>query len=56
MIAPTLLHYCLKLHFNLLDARQNVCNNTFEQNELPSDTEDMEEVEVHILEVQGEYS
>ena len=41
----------LNSHFNQLDASQNVRNNTFEQNELPSDTED-EEVDVRTIEVQ----
>ena len=52
MIAPTLSNPFLDSHFNQLDDRQNVCNNTFEQHELPSDTEDKEEVDVRIIEVQ----
>ena len=54
MIAPTLSNPFLNLHFNCnqLHGLQNVCNNTFEQNELPSNTEDKEEVDVHIIEVQ----
>ena len=40
MIAPTLSNPFLNLHFNQLDGTQNVRNNTFEQNELPSDTEE----------------
>ena len=40
MIAPTLSNPFLNSHFNQLDGTQNVHNNTFEQNELPSDTEE----------------
>ena len=52
MIAPTLYNPFLDLHFNQLNTTQNVRNNTFEQNKLPSDTEDKEEVDVCIIEVQ----
>ena len=52
MIASTLSNPFLNSHFNQLDGTQNVRNNTFEQNELPSDTED-EEVDVRIIEGQG---
>ena len=51
MIAPTLSNPFQDSHFNQLDARQNVRNNTFEQNKLPSDT-DKEEMDVRIIEVQ----
>ena len=52
MIAPTLSNPFLNSHFNQLDGTQNVRNNTFEQNELPSDTEDKEEVDVCIIIIQ----
>ena len=53
MIAPNLSNPFLDSRFNQLDATQNVRNNTFEQNELPTDLEDKEEVDVRIIEGQG---
>ena len=53
MIAPTLSNPFLDSYFNQLETTQNVRNNTFEQNELPSDTEDKEELDVRKLDVQG---
>ena len=52
MIAPTLSNPFLDSCFNQLDATQNVRNNTFEPNELPSDTEDKKVVDVMMIEVQ----
>ena len=52
-LAPTLSNPFLNVHFNQLDATQNVRNKTLQHNELPSNTEDKEEVDVRIIEVQG---
>ena len=52
MIAPTLSNPFLNSHFNQLDGTQNVRNNTFEQNELPNDTEDKLKMDVSIIQVQ----
>ena len=56
MIAPTCSNSFLNSHFNQLDGTQNVRNNTFEQNELPSETEHKEEVDVRIIEVKVPFS
>ena len=50
--APILPNPFLDSHLNKLDTRNNARNHTLDQNELPSDTDDDEDLDVQVIEVQ----